>query len=125
MPIYEYSCAECGRQMSFLVLSTHSFRPRCKFCESQNLEQLFSRFASPKSEERRVESLVDPSNFAGLDESDPGSVTRWMKKMGKEMGDEAGTDFEQMADEAAQEATASGGEGNAKGGTEAKLAEEL
>jgi hypothetical protein len=90
--------------MSFLVLSPASFQPACKFCKSRDLEQLFSRFSSPKSEERRLESLADPASLAGLDENDPASVARWMKKMGKEMGEDVGEDFDQIAEEAAQEA---------------------
>ncbi len=112
MPIYEYLCGKCGRKMSFLVLSPSSFRPTCKFCRSSDLEQLFSRFATPKSEESRLESLADPSTLSGLDENDPGSVARWMKKMGKEMGEDMGGDIDQLADEAAQEAA--GGEEAAK-----------
>jgi hypothetical protein len=96
--------------MSFLVLSTASFRPVCKFCKGEDLEQLFSRFATPKSEESRLESLADPSSFSGLDENDPSSVARWMKKMGKELGEDfGGEDIDQLAEEAAQEA-AGGGE---------------
>ena len=95
--------------MSFLVLSPASFRPACKFCRGEDIERLFSRFASPKSEESRLESLADPSNFAGLDENDPSSVARWMKKMGKEMGDDfGGEDIDQLAEEAAREAAGSG-----------------
>jgi hypothetical protein len=102
--------------MSFLVLSTASFRPLCKFCKGEDLEQLFSRFATPKSEDSRLESLADPSSFSGLDENDPGSVARWMKKMGKELGEDfGGEDIDQLAEEAAQEA-AGGGETGNRGG---------
>jgi putative FmdB family regulatory protein len=111
MPIYEYFCRKCRRKMSFLVLSPASFQPACKFCKGDDLEQLFSRFASPRSEESRLESLADPSSLSGLDENDPGSVARWMKKMGKELGEDfGGEDIDQLAEEAAQEA-AGGGEG--------------
>ncbi|MBZ5496444.1 MAG: zinc ribbon domain-containing protein [Acidobacteriia bacterium] len=103
MPIYEYSCLGCKRKMSFLVLTPSSFQPVCKFCRGTNLEQLYSRFSSPKSEEQRLESLADPSSLGGLDENDPASVARWMKKMGKEMGEDVGEDFDQIAEEAAQE----------------------
>jgi hypothetical protein len=59
----------------------------------------------PKSEEKRIESLADPTSFSDLDEKDPGSVARWMKKMGKEMGEDfAGEDLDQIAEEAAHEA---------------------
>jgi len=108
MPIYEYSCTRCNRKMSFLVLNPATFQPVCKFCQGSELEQLFSRFSSPKSEDQRLESLADPANLGGLDENDPASVARWMKKMGKEMGEDVGEDFDQIAEEAAQE-VASGG----------------
>jgi putative FmdB family regulatory protein len=109
MPIYEYYCRKCKRKMSFLVLSTASFQPVCKFCKGDDLEQLFSRFATPKSEESRLESLADPSSLSGLDENDPASVARWMKKMGKELGEDfGGEDIDQLAEEAAQEAAAGG-----------------
>jgi hypothetical protein len=89
--------------MSFLVLTPASFQPVCKHCKGTELEQLYSRFSSPKSEEQRMESLADPSSLGGLDENDPASMARWMKKMGKEMGEDMGEDFDQIAEEAAQE----------------------
>jgi putative FmdB family regulatory protein len=118
MPIFEYYCRKCKRKMSFLVLSPSSFKPSCKFCRGEDIEQLYSRFAMPKSEESRLESLADPSSFSGLDENDPGSVARWMKKMGKEMGEDfAGEDLDQLADEAAREAAGEGETGDSGGGT--------
>jgi hypothetical protein len=99
--------------MSFLVMNPSTFKPVCKFCNGGNLEQLFSRFAAPKSEESRLESLADPANLSGLDENDPNSVARWMKKMGKELGDDfGGEDIDQLAEEAAQEVASGGDAGN-------------
>jgi putative FmdB family regulatory protein len=111
MPIYEYACSACKKKMSFLVLTPSSFHPVCRYCKSPDLEQLYSRFSSPKSEEQRLESLADPSSLAGLDENDPASVARWMKKMGKEMGEDVGEDFDQIAEEAASGTTGGGDEG--------------
>ncbi len=107
--------------MSFLVLSPVSFHPVCKFCKSEDLDQLFSRFAMPRSEESRLESLADPSSLSGLDDKDPGSVARWMKKMGKELGEDfGGEDIDQIAEEAAQEA-ADGNTGNDSGSSSDEL----
>jgi putative FmdB family regulatory protein len=109
MPIYEYLCNQCRKKMSFLVMKPEAFKAACRYCGSGEMEQLFSRFASPKSEESRLESLADPSNLSGLDENDPGSVARWMKKMGREMGEDfAGEDIDQLAEEAAREAAGGG-----------------
>lgn len=100
MPIYEFECRKCKRKFGALVLSRGRLgEVRCKSCGSPELERLWSRFSSPKSEEARMESLADPSSLAGLDENDPKSVTRLMKKMGREMGEDLGDDFDQAVEE--------------------------
>jgi len=59
-----------------------------------------SRFAMVKSEEARLDALADPSALSGVDENDPKSMARWMRKMGKEMGEDfSGEEFDQMVDE--------------------------
>ncbi len=64
------------------------------------MRRLMSRFAMPKSEEQRLDSLTDPAKLGGLDENDPKSVARMMKRMGKEMGEEfSGDDFDEAMDE--------------------------
>jgi putative FmdB family regulatory protein len=89
MPIYEYRCADCGKRSSVLVLNIHNPPPpACRHCRSAKVERVMSRFAAPKSEEARLESLADPSRFGDLDESDPRSMEQFMKKMGSEMGED-------------------------------------
>ena len=63
-----------------------------------------SRFATVKSEDARLDALADSSSFGDVDENDPGSVARFMKKMGKEFGDDLGEDFDAAVDEAMAEA---------------------
>lgn len=59
-----------------------------------------SRFAMPRSEDQRLDALANPSNFGDLDENDPKSVARMMRKLGKEMGDElSGPEFDQAVEE--------------------------
>ncbi|MEI6670098.1 MAG: zinc ribbon domain-containing protein [Acidobacteriota bacterium] len=100
MPIFEYQCRACRKKMSALVLSrAREADVRCKHCGSADIERLWSRFSSPKSDEARMESLADPSAFSGLDENDPQSVARMMKKMGQEMGEDMGGDIEQAMEE--------------------------
>ncbi len=65
----------------------------------QPLERLVSRFATPKSEEARLDSLADPASLSGLDENDPASMTRWMKRMGKEMGEDFGDELDQAVEQ--------------------------
>ena len=101
MPIYEYRCKKCGKRFSVLTLRVSETPvPQCDKCGSRSADRLLSRFAMPKSEESRMESLADPSNLEGLDENDPKSVARWMRKMGKEVGEDvSGEDFDQMIDD--------------------------
>ncbi|MBN1570450.1 MAG: zinc ribbon domain-containing protein [Acidobacteria bacterium] len=118
MPIFEYFCRKCKKKMSYLVMSPATFHPVCRYCKGEDIEQLYSRFAMPKSEESRLESLADPSSLSGLDENDPGSVARWMKKMGKELGEDfAGEDIDQLAEEAAREAAGEGSPDDQGGST--------
>src|SRR2546428_417345 len=72
-------------------------------------------FPPGKREDPRLESLADAGSFGDMDENDPASVARFMKKMGKEFGDDLGDDFESAVDEAMAEGT-SGQEGEAGGG---------
>src|SRR5512142_825862 len=100
MPIYEFQCRDCGRKMSALVLSrARVAEVRCKRCGGANLEKLFSRFATVKSEDARLDSFADPSSMGDVDENDPQSVARWMKKMGREMGEDFGEDLDQAMEE--------------------------
>lgn len=101
MPIYEYLCRACGKRCSVLVLNLRNPPPAgCRHCGSSQLDRLLSRFAAPKSEETRLESLADPGNLGGVDEHDPRSVARFMKKMGEEMGEDVGDDMEAMMEQA-------------------------
>lgn len=109
MPIYEYRCRKCGTKSTFLTLSVKAaLEPACRKCGSPDVFKLVSRVSVARSEESRLESLADPSKLAGVDENDPKSLARWMKRMGKEMGEESGEDLESTIDEAMEEA---GGEG--------------
>lgn len=99
MPIYEYECHDCHRVVSLLVFRP-AVGPRCPRCGGGALTRLMSRFATIKSEEARLESLADSASFGDLDENDPSSVARFMKKMGRELGDDVGDDFDEAVDEA-------------------------
>ena len=93
MPLYEYRCLDCKKRSTILVLSPANQAPAsCSHCKSARVERILSRFASPKSEEARLQALADPGNLAGLDEDDPKSMARFMKNMGEEMGEDLGDD---------------------------------
>jgi len=102
MPIYEYICRDCRQRSSVLVLNLkNAVSTSCRHCGSSQVERVLSRFATPQSEESRLDSLADPASLGGLDEQDPKSMARFMKKMGEEMGEDVG-DVESMMDEAGE-----------------------
>jgi hypothetical protein len=51
-----------------------------------------------RSEESRLEDLSDPTSFGDLDENDPRSIARFMRKMGDEVGEDLGPEFEEVVD---------------------------
>jgi putative FmdB family regulatory protein len=116
MPIYEYRCRDCRRRVQVLTLRvSEEVDAVCEHCGGRKLDRLMSRFAMARSEESRLESLADPSGMGDVDESDPRSVARWMRRMGKELGDEVGgPEFDQMVDEL--ESDGDGGDAGDLGG---------
>lgn len=100
VPLYEYRCTACRKRVTVLTLRVgEEVQPTCDKCGSTALERLMSRFAMPRSEEARLDALSDPSSLGGLDDADPKSVGRWMRRMGSELGDELGGDeLEQMVE---------------------------
>jgi len=101
MPIYEYRCRKCSKRFTVLTLRvSEQPRPRCDTCGSRAATRLLSRFAMPKSDDARLASLSDPGALSGLDENDPKSAARWMRRMGKELGEDVGgEDFDAMVDD--------------------------
>ncbi len=111
MPIYEYRCQDCRRVSSFLILNLQEpFVPVCCKCGSQALERVLSRVHVRLSEDTRLERLADPSQWSGLDENDPKSMARMLKRMGQEMGEDFPGEVDQMVEEAMESSEGAGGE---------------
>ena len=99
MPTYEFRCEQCQKRNAYAVRGFNPPEaPVCNFCGSTNLRRIISRVAVLKSEESRLESMSDPSNFGDLDENDPQSMARMMRRMGGEMGEELPPEFGEMVD---------------------------
>ncbi len=75
------------------------------------MSRVLSRVRVIRSEESRMESLADPSKLGDLDEKDPRSMAKWMKRMGKELGEDMGENVDQMVEEAMEEESGSKSEG--------------
>jgi len=99
MPIYEYACPRCRKIFSFLVRDvSREKKHRCPQCGGARMKRVYSSFALVSSEESRLDKLADPSFFSGLDENDPKSLARLMKKMAKETGEEMDAEMKEVCE---------------------------
>jgi putative FmdB family regulatory protein len=99
MPIYEYYCADCRRKVSLLWRSFADSESReavCPRCGGKRLQRMISKVAVLRSEDARLDNLADPSSLDGLDENDPKSLARWMRKMSAETGEDMGPEFDEV-----------------------------
>ena len=100
MPNYDYRCNNCGRRIRlFFTYADYDVAdPKCTNCGSKKLKRIISTIALAKSEETRLDSLDPDSMLSGLDEDDPRSLGRFMKKMSSEMGEDLGDEFNEVVD---------------------------
>lgn len=99
MPIYEYQCHDCRRRVSLLWRSISDAQSRdavCPRCGGSHLTRLISRVAVLRSEKSRLDDLADPAALSGLDEDDPKSLARFMRKMANDSGEDLGSEFEEV-----------------------------
>jgi hypothetical protein len=59
---------------------------------------LISRVSVVRSEDSRMDDLADPSMLGDLDEDDPKSIARWMRKMSAETGEDMPAEFDEVID---------------------------
>lgn len=98
MPYYDFRCHDCGRPLRlFYTYSEYdTAKPECYHCGSANVKRRIGRIALAKSEDARLDALADDSMLAGLDEEDPRSLGRFMRKMSGEMGEDLGEEFDEV-----------------------------
>jgi putative FmdB family regulatory protein len=99
VPIYEYRCGDCRRRTSVFTRSVSvSADAACEHCGSKNLQRLFSRVAVHRSGDSM--DSFDESSLADVDENDPRSMAKFIRKMSREMGEpldaEMESDLERM-----------------------------
>jgi putative FmdB family regulatory protein len=100
MPVYEFRCQDCRRLMrlTFSFAEYGKAKPVCPHCQSTRVKRRIGRIALAKSEDARMDSLMDDSALSGLDEEDPRSIGRFMRKMSHEMGEDLGDEFDEVVD---------------------------
>lgn len=100
MPVYTYRCQTCQNRVGIRQsYADYGVKPvTCPVCGSPNLKRIIGRVRVMKSEERRLDDMSEPSFFGDVDESDPKSLARAMKKMGRELGEDLPPEFNEITD---------------------------
>jgi putative FmdB family regulatory protein len=100
MPTYDYRCFDCKKRVS-IYQSYEEYGdvpPTCPNCGGSNLKRVINRVRVAKSEESRLGDLSDPSAWGDIDENDPKSMARMMRKMSQEMGEDVPPEFDEVVD---------------------------
>lgn len=99
MPTYDFVCLNCQQRFDvFMSISEYGSRKvKCVHCGSQNVRRRITKVRIARSEESRLESMVDESALEGL-EDDPKALGTMMRKMGREVGEDLPPEFDDMAE---------------------------
>lgn len=97
MPTYDYRCQSCKTRFGLFMTYAEYDQKKvtCPKCGSEKIQRRIGRIRIAKSEDRRIEDMVDPSQLEGI-EDDPKALGRLMRKMGDELGEDAGPEFDEV-----------------------------
>ena len=100
MPRYDYRCQSCKKRSAIFQTYAEYGRKKvkCPHCGSAELQRLIGRVRIARSEESRLDELSDPSDWGDVDENDPRSMARMMRKMGSELGEDMPGEFDEVVD---------------------------
>ena len=97
MPVYEYRCPACKKKSAVFFRSfsqVNDTSPTCSHCGGGGLIRLISRVARL----RTGDAIAALDDMGSVDENDPRSMSRWLRRAGQELGDEAGPELQEMVD---------------------------
>ena len=98
MPIYEFRCNACRRRTSVFTRSIGApITAVCEHCGSTEVSRLISRVAVVRQEGDSLDNF-DESSLADVDENDPRSMARWVRKMSDKMGEPLDAEMEANLD---------------------------
>jgi putative FmdB family regulatory protein len=99
MPIYEYRCGDCRKNVSVFFRSfsiVNHADARCPHCNGQQLTRLVSKVRVIRGSIIPADDSggdFDESMFDDVNENDPRSLGRMMRRMADETGEDLGPEF--------------------------------
>ena len=100
MPIYEYTCDDCGRLSSIYLKTTGAeSTAACSHCGGKQLSRALSKFAYHRSESQVLEQHgAEPRSLE--DYKDPRQIGRWAERKFDEYGMDLPDEARDMIDAA-------------------------
>ena len=96
MPIYEYACRNCHRELQALIMKAEDEKDlACPGCGGHNLKRLISRVSYHQSEEDRLADFDSASSRSDSFYRDSRNIGLQAKKRAREMGVDLGSGFEE------------------------------
>ena len=97
MPIYEYRCADCKKRVSVFFRSMSAAsqeEAHCPICNGTHLTKLVSKVRVIRGEPSTTsDNGPDDSMLDDVNENDPRSLGRMMRRMADESGEDMGPEF--------------------------------
>jgi len=93
MPIYEYLCSSCNTIYQFLMRGNRrEDELLCPKCGAEDLTRVMSTFSTHSPARSSDDDLS--GDFGDIDENDPRSMAKAVRRMADEMGEDLGPDRE-------------------------------
>ncbi|HPR21192.1 MAG TPA: zinc ribbon domain-containing protein [Candidatus Sabulitectum sp.] len=94
MPIYEYLCDDCNTIFQFLMRGDRKEGElECPKCGRGGLKRVMSSFSTTSSKGGGSDEDM-AADLADIDENDPRSMARAVRRMADEMGEDLGPELE-------------------------------
>lgn len=96
MPIYEFTCKECGKRFALLIgVVADDDKEVCPGCGSENISRVPSRVQRARSEEERLDDFADRVDRMGEPETYR-EMREQVREAGHAMDDSAADEMEEM-----------------------------
>ena len=99
MPIYEYRCQGCGREVDLLLREPQK-GPSCPHCGA-TLTRVFSSFAIGRTDRDVYESILsDSSLIRAMERNDPKALAEWNRRLSR--GEPVAPEYQDMVEKMEQ-----------------------
>lgn len=97
MPIYEYWCSSCQREVTLYQQGFSSSSPSCPYCGNSGLKRLFSTFSVQKTYKDVYEDILSDRELTQrMMRNEPSALAEWNKRLTR--GEKVGPEYEEITE---------------------------